>query len=277
MNRFDELAKALAGSATRRQALRAIAGGLLASLGLGQRARADYGWGEACQEFCKSIDARPLGRCVNACVACLKVGGHPCDVDQCCFGTELCCGGDCISCPQGTMLDPETCMCVRVGCRSAADCPPAPDQCHIGVCLAGICNVQAAPNGTPCDDGNACTQTDFCIDGVCVGSNPVVCTASDQCHVAGTCDPSTGLCSNPAAANGTACNDGNACTQTDTCQAGVCVGSNPVICGSFPCFSPGVCDPDTGMCNYVPLPDGTPCNPGVGQGTCQLGNCLPTP
>ena len=29
------------------------------------------------------------------------------------------------------------------------------------------------------------------------GANPVVCTASDQCHVAGVCNPATGLCSNP--------------------------------------------------------------------------------
>src|SRR5215469_1066679 len=41
-------------------------------------------------------------------------------------------------------------------------------------------------NGTACNDGNACTQTDTCQAGVCVGSNPVVCAASDQCHVGGT-------------------------------------------------------------------------------------------
>ena len=46
------------------------------------------------------------------------------------------------------------------------------------------------------------------------GANPVTCTASDQCHVAGTCNPATGACSNPPAPNGTACNDGNACTQS---------------------------------------------------------------
>ena len=54
-----------------------------------------------------------------------------------------------------------------------------------------------APNGTACNDGNACTQTDTCQAGVCAGANPVVCTASDQCHVAGTCNPTTGVCSNP--------------------------------------------------------------------------------
>ena len=33
--------------------------------------------------------------------------------------------------------------------------------------------------------------------GVCTGSNPVTCTAFDSCHVAGTCSPATGVCSNP--------------------------------------------------------------------------------
>lgn len=87
-------------------------------------------------------------------------------------------------------------------------------------------NCQGWPDETPCDDGNACTQTDTCQAGVCVGSNPIVCTALDQCHVAGTCDPATGQCSNPAAPNGTACSDGNICTQTDVCQTGSCVGTN---------------------------------------------------
>src|SRR5262249_40205942 len=109
----------------------------------------------------------------------------------------------------------------------------AADQCHIaGTCNpgTGMCSNPTAPNGTSCDDGNACTQTDACQGGSCVGSNDVVCTASDQCHVAGTCNPGTGMCSNPEATNGTPCSDGDACTQTDTCQAGSCSGTNPVIC-----------------------------------------------
>src|SRR5204863_9534111 len=69
-----------------------------------------------------------------------------------------------------------------------------------------------------------------CQAGVCTGSNPVVCPDPDQCHDAGTCDPATGECSNPAKDDGTTCNDGNLCTQSDSCQAGVCTGSNPVVC-----------------------------------------------
>jgi hypothetical protein len=83
------------------------------------------------------------------------------------------------------------------------------------------------PNSNACDDGDACTQTDTCQGGTCTGSNPFVCTASDQCHVAGVCNPANGLCSNPAAPDGTPCSDGNVCTAGDTCLGGVCTGGAP--------------------------------------------------
>src|SRR5262249_14362916 len=73
--------------------------------------------------------------------------------------------------------------------------------------------------------GNACTQVDTCKAGACTGASPVSCKASDQCHSAGTCDPTTGICSNPAKPDGTACDDGNACTALDGCHAGTCTGS----------------------------------------------------
>src|SRR5205823_13622723 len=83
----------------------------------------------------------------------------------------------------------------------------------------GSCPGLANADGGSCNDGDLCTQGDTCQAGTCTG-NPVVCTAQDQCHVAGTCDPATGLCSNPAKADGTGCNDGDPCTPADTCQDG---------------------------------------------------------
>jgi hypothetical protein len=64
---------------------------------------------------------------------------------------------------------------------------------------------------------------------VCDG---VTCTASDQCHLAGTCDPAMGVCSNPVVANGTACDDGNPATTSDQCTNGVCGGT--VVCATAP-------------------------------------------
>jgi hypothetical protein len=63
-----------------------------------------------------------------------------------------------------------------------------------------------------CNDGSVCTQTDTCAGGVCVGGNPVTCTAGDSCHVAGVCDPASGCPNIPLN-----CDDGSACT-TDGCN-----------------------------------------------------------
>jgi hypothetical protein len=70
-----------------------------------------------------------------------------------------------------------------------------------------------APDGTPCGEAEACTHQGTCQNGSCVPGEPIVCTPSDSCHVAGVCDPATGQCSNPPID----CGDGNACT-TDSCD-----------------------------------------------------------
>ncbi|HRI72572.1 MAG TPA: hypothetical protein PK156_50395, partial [Polyangium sp.] len=114
-----------------------------------------------------------------------KPDGTTCTDGNACTATDTCQAGSCVS---GNAV---VCM--------------AQDQCHVpGVCntTSGICTNPIKPNMTACNDNNACTQTDACQNGTCVGTNPLTCTASDQCHVAGTCDPMTGVCSNPNKVNG---------------------------------------------------------------------------
>jgi hypothetical protein len=162
-------------------------------------------------------------------------------------------------------------------CVVPGDCPQPSDQCQIAVCSSGNCSFGPKPAGTACDDGDACTQTDTCQSGTCVGGNPVVCTALDQCHDAGTCNPANGVCSNPNKANGSACSDGNACTQTDTCQNGTCVGDNPVICQpQSECHDAGTCNQATGQCSNPTKPNGTPCGTFVNS-FCSNGICQCTP
>ena len=136
-----------------------------------------------------------------------------------------------------------------------------PDQCHdAGTCdpTSGVCSNPTKANGTTCNDGNSCTQQDNCLSGTCIGSNPVICTALDQCHVAGTCDSSSGICNNPAKDNGVTCDDGNSCTLTDTCQSGFCTGSNLVVCtASDQCHNAGVCNPSNGVCSDPTKDDGS--------------------
>lgn len=172
-------------------------------------------------------------------------------------------------------------------CTTVQDCPVAP-MCHAPLCDSGRCAVGFAEAGTPCDDNDHCTQTDTCQQGSCVGENPIVCTALDQCHVPGMCDPMTGVCSNPEAEANIPCNDGNLCTQTDTCQQGNCVGEDPIVCAALDqCHVPGICDPATGVCSNPEAQQGTACEDGdlctledsCAQGACASGqvmNCKDT-
>ncbi len=192
-----------------------------------------------------------------------KANGTTCTDSNACTQTDTCQAGACVG------ANPVVCM--------------ASDQCHVaGVCNTGtgICSNPNANNGTTCNDNNACTQTSTCQAGLCTGANPVVCTASDQCHVAGVCNTGTGVCSNPNANNGTTCNDNNACTQTSTCQAGLCTGANPVVClASDQCHVAGVCNPANGTCSNPNASNGTTCNDNnacTQTSTCQTGICMGT-
>src|SRR3989442_2683045 len=95
------------------------------------------------------------------------------------------------------------------------------------------------PNGTPCNDGDACTQTDACQNGSCVGANPVVCTA-DQCHDPGTCNPATSVCPTPKIkTHPTAVNRLHPCTKTHASHNRTCVGPNPAACPADHSHDPG--------------------------------------
>src|SRR5207237_10387351 len=130
-----------------------------------------------------------------------------------------CYAGD--ACTQHDSCRDCVCRCVVLACDDGNPCTD--DSCAGGACIH-------TANAAPCNDGNACTRRDTCIAGVCTGGNAVVCTAPDQCHDAGSCDPATGTCSSPRKPDGTACDDRNACTRADACIAGVCTGAQPVGC-----------------------------------------------
>jgi len=151
------------------------------------------------------------GECVPATGTCRAVplaAGTACDDGDGCTRTDTCRGGVCLG-------------------ASPVDCSGLDDACNVGTCdpTTGSCGRARRPDGTRCDDGNACTLSDRCAAGACAGTARDCSGATDQCNV-GSCDPTTGNCVAVPRADGLACNDGDSCTTPDRCSAGVCTGPN---------------------------------------------------
>jgi hypothetical protein len=106
--------------------------------------------------------------------------------------------------------------CSGVTCQTGQTCEPAD----------GLCKAPSNPcAGVTCQTGQACDPA----DGTCKSNGDpctgVTCTPSDLCHVAGTCNPSTGLCGTGAAK---VCASGQTCDLADgVCKGGASTASLP--------------------------------------------------
>ena len=186
---------------------------------------------------CTALDqCHVAGTCNPATGTCSNpnaADGAACNDGNGCTQTDTCQGGAC------TGANPVTCT--------------ALDQCHVaGTCnpATGTCSNPYAADGAACNDGNGCTQADTCQGGACTGANPVACTALDQCHVAGTCNPATGTCSDPAKPDGTACDDTLACNGHEVCSEGACTAGVPVDCSDGSACSLDLCVEPAGSCDH---------------------------
>src|SRR4029079_17832464 len=168
---------------------------------------------------CPSDGKKPSG------TACAD-DGNPCTQDKC-DGTNIACQHPAGN--AGTVCRPEApgsnCDVAETCTGTSATCPADGFKPAMTVCRAqsGACDVPesctgssatcptdvSALDGTICNGGN-CTQSGSCQAGTCVGTSPVTCTAQDACHSAGTCDPNTGVCSNPPNQSGNTCDDDDA-------------------------------------------------------------------
>jgi len=209
-------------------------------------------------------DCHDAGECNPATGTCSnpeKVDGIACDDGDLCTQSDACLTGTCVG------ADPVVCAAADQ-CHDAGECNPA----------TGMCSNPEKADGAACADDDVCTRVDACRAGICAGTDAVICTAQDQCHVAGVCNPATGVCSNPAAANGSACDDGNACTQVDTCSGGMCRGGDRVVCeAADQCHGAGECNPTTGRCVSAAKADGTVCDDGDAcsrNDVCVGGRCV---
>jgi hypothetical protein len=158
-----------------------------------------------------------------------RTQGEGCNTASECV-SGLCVDGVCCdtACGGGSTTDCQACS-KAAGAAMDGTCGPvvcvASDQCHTaGTCTNGVCDNPLQVDGTPCSDGNACTLADTCQGGTCASGSPTLCMPIDQCHLAGTCVPATGLCTNPARSDGAACDDGDPATPVDHCETGACLG-----------------------------------------------------
>ncbi len=134
-------------------------------------------------------------------------------------------------------------------------------------CTDGSCSTSKGciqlPNAQPCEDGNACTQSDTCANFACTGK-PLVCSDGNPC-TDDSCD-TQGACK--FLANTVSCDDASTCTQSDKCRGG-------------PCKGVGVnCDVGKGGCyftsNTAVCEDGSACSVGdkCSHGKCVSGGAL---
>ena len=104
-------------------------------------------------------------------------------------------------CDDGNTIEGDGCdlLCVT-DCHADAECDDG-DPCTADACSptggggGRACASAPVPDGTPCDDGNACSTADTCEDGACEGA-PVACNDGDPC-TADRCDPAAGCVYTP--------------------------------------------------------------------------------
>ncbi len=225
--------------------------------GLGGCTVVDKPNGTACTadaEQCTK-DVCAAGECTHP----AKTDGTSCDDGNLCTRTDACDSGVCVG------GNPVTCT--------------QTDPCQPGACdpATGTCTLGGKQEGDVCDDNNRCTQGETCHLGACTPATRTVCTALDPCHEVGTCNTSTGICSNPPKSDTSYCDDGDLCTRMDMCRSGVCTGLDPVACPvPDSCHEPGVCNPASGVCSNPPKPDGSECNDNVlctREDQCTAGVC----
>ncbi|MSQ84353.1 MAG: hypothetical protein EXR77_15950 [Myxococcales bacterium] len=198
----------------------------------------------------------------------------PCTVNGCDVKTGGC---DFLLAPSGTACsDGDSCT-VGDACKTGLCVAGKPKVCSDGnPCILPNCDPGSGKcvpkNGSlPCNDGNACSQSDACTKGVCMPGPFLVCNDGEPCTT-DSCNTKSGNCEYVAANK--PCNDFSKCTSADTCASGTCTGK-PVGCNdNSPCTTES-CDPAVG-CVYKAANNGANCSDGsacTSGDACNNGAC----
>ncbi len=123
------------------------------------------------QEQCDDGNTFDGDCCSAACT--IEPDQSPCDDGDACTVGDACAAGKCK--PAGTIACPVTGQCLDAVCNPAD----------------GTCANSPKPNGSACNDGNACTLLDRCVDAVCTSTIAPTCDDHEPCTRDG-CDPAVG-------------------------------------------------------------------------------------
>ncbi|HEY6560945.1 MAG TPA: hypothetical protein VI072_26900 [Polyangiaceae bacterium] len=235
---------------------------------------------------------------------------NKCNGSETCNNLGACVAGTALNCDDGIFCTIDSCVpasgCTKSNrpngttCTDGNACNGTSDTCTAGVCsgTGGVncddnnpCTADSCDSGggcvhtllavgTPCNDGNACTQVDTCqtsgASRVCTGASPLSCDDKNPCTT-DSCSPTSGCASVPVT-NGTSCADATVCNGAETCQAGVCAPGTPLTCNDGNPCTTDTCNPTSG-CATAPVTNGADCNDGNGctqNDSCQAGRCQGT-
>ncbi len=228
-------------------------------------------------DSCKSWSCNDAnGKCESAATA----NGTSCSDGTLCTAGDICTAGSCagkpVDCDDKNPCTLDTCDPIAQ-CKHDAANTPCDDNnaCTTDdVCAAKKCNGTPINVATECGDGNPCT-TDTCdkIAGCIYTANTLGCNDGNACTIGDTCagkvcKSGTNTCSCQQDSDCATSEDGNLCNGTLFCdKSGVSnqCKVNPatiVTCntlGDGPC-SQTTCDPQSGTCAALNVPDGKSCD-----------------
>jgi hypothetical protein len=165
-------------------------------------------------------------------------------------------------------------------CTRSADCAPPQSVCGVdGRCVSGcVATANTCIGASTCDPATGeCTGAPPCTDDDECDAPASVCSLSSHeceagCTLAGCadglrCNPMTGHCCDPSAADcpaapdaGPGCNGDSECVgaPANICSAGACVSG----CATTGCTAPLTCDTTTGHCSTDTCTRDADCDPG---------------
>ena len=170
------------------------------------------------QDVCTDDSCSPLSGCIHT------HNVAPCDDADPCTTTDVCADGLCVGSGELVCVDDNVCT---------------DDLCQPGAGCIYPFNLAA------CDDEDACTVTDQCLDGECVGSGALECDDGEAC-TENSCDADTGCVYppiSPCCGNGIVeapeeCDDGNL-ADGDNCDS-ECELETQVSCKVLLAAKPGL-------------------------------------